>query len=281
MSPEGARVGERGVLVTGASRGIGRVVAETLAGRGWRVALVARDRRALDEVLGGLPGEGHRALAFDVADEAAWQGAAAELTGIGAVVCAAAILDPIGPVGSYSAAAFRRTLDVNVVGTLLAVTACLDGLRARRGGVVTFSGGGATGPLARFDAYAASKAAVVRLSENLAVELAADGVRVNCVAPGFVATQMHERTLSAGPELAGAGYFERTRDELRRGGVPASEAAELVSLLLEDGAFSGKLLSAQWDPWRESAFRARLACEPDLATLRRIDGMFFAALGEA
>jgi NAD(P)-dependent dehydrogenase (short-subunit alcohol dehydrogenase family) len=273
-----AAASERCVLVTGASRGIGRVVAETLAGRGWAVTLIARDERALAEVAAGLTGDGHRAFALDVADEEAWQRLAPELAGIGAVVCAAAILDPIGPVGTYSAATFRRTLDVNVVGTLLAVTACLDGLRAQRGSVVTFSGGGATGPLARFDAYAASKAAVVRLSENLAVELAADGVRVNSVAPGFVATQMHERTLSAGPELAGAGYFERTREELRRGGVPASEAAELVSLLLEDGAFSGKLLSAQWDPWRDETFRARLKSEPDLATLRRIDGMFFGAL---
>jgi NAD(P)-dependent dehydrogenase (short-subunit alcohol dehydrogenase family) len=266
----------RRVLVTGASKGIGRAVAGTLAQRGWRVVLVARGVEALAAARGSLPGDGHEAFSLDVGDERAWDTLAPQLHDVAAVVCAAAILDPIGPIGSYSAADFRRTLDVNVVGTMLAVKACLPGLRTGGGAVVTFSGGGATAPLPRFDAYAASKAAVARLSENLAVELATDGVRVNCVAPGFVATEMHERTLAAGPELAGAAYFERTQAELERGGVPATEAAELVCLLLEDATFTGKLLSAQWDPWREPAFRERLGAEPDLATLRRIDDVFFA-----
>lgn len=134
----------------------------------------------------------------------------------------------------------------------------------------------------RFDAYAASKAAVARLTENIALELEGDGVRVNCIAPGFVATDMHRTTLAAGPELAGEDYFERTRVEIERGGVPASEAAELACLLLEhdpDAGFTGKLISAQWDPWREPSFQRRLVEYPNLATLRRIDDMFFAACG--
>jgi len=220
---------------------------------------------------------------MDVADESAWERLVLLLDDVQGLVCAAAVLTPVGPIGSYSAADFRRTLEVNVVGTLLAVRACLSGLRASGGAVVTFSGGGATAPLPRFDAYAASKAAVVRLSENISGELARDGVRINCVAPGFVATDIHQATLTAGPELVGADYFERTRTELECGGVPATEAAELVCLLLEDdpdSSFSGKLLSAQWDSWREPSFRRRLAEEPDLATLRRIDDVFFAATGE-
>ena len=220
---------------------------------------------------------------MDVADESAWERLAPRLGDVQGLVCAAAVLDPVGPIGSYSAGDFRRTLEVNVLGTLLAIRACLPGLLASRGAVVTFSGGGATAPLARFDAYAASKAAVARLSENIAVELAGQGVRVNCVAPGFVATDIHQSTLAAGPGLAGADYFEHTRAELERGGVPASEAAELVCQLLEgdpDAPFTGKLISAQWDAWREASFRRRLAEERDLATLRRIDGELFAAVGE-
>jgi 3-oxoacyl-[acyl-carrier protein] reductase len=247
------------------------------------VALIAREEQALERALGELPGEGHEALAMDVADEDAWKRRARNLADVQGLVCSAAVLDPVGPIGSYEAADFRRTLEVNVVGTLLAIRACLPALRACGGVVVTFSGGGGTAPLPRYDAYAASKAAVVRLTENLAVELAGDGVRINCIAPGFVATGIHESTLAAGPGLAGADYFERTRAELERGGVPAREAAELVCQLLEgdrDAPFTGKLISAQWDPWRERSFRRRLAEEPDLATLRRIDDEFFAAIGE-
>jgi NAD(P)-dependent dehydrogenase (short-subunit alcohol dehydrogenase family) len=271
------------VLITGGSKGIGRVTAIALAERGWRVALVAREEHALERARSELPGDDHEAFAMDVADEEAWERLAHRLSDLHGLVCAAAVLDPVGPIGSYTVADFRRTLEVNVVGTLLAIRASLPGLRAARGVIVTFSGGGATAPLPRFDAYAASKAAVVRLSENLAGELAGQGVRINCVAPGFVATGIHRSTLAAGPELAGAGYFEHTRAELERGGVPASEAAGLVCQLLEagpDAPFTGKLISAQWDPWRESSFRRRLADEPDFATLRRIDGEFFGAIRE-
>jgi len=273
----------RRVLITGGSRGIGRAAAGALAERGWRVALLARDEHALESARGELVGEGHEAFAMDVADETAWERLTQRLGDVEGLVCAAAVLDPVGPIGSYAVADFHRTLEINVIGTLLAIRACLPGLRASGGAVVTFSGGGATAPLPRFDAYAASKAAVVRLSENIAVELADQGVRINCVAPGFVATGIHQSTLAAGPELAGADYFEQTRAELERGGVPASEAAELVCQLLEDDAdapFTGKLISAQWDAWREPSFRRRLADERDLATLRRIDDHLFTAIGE-
>jgi NAD(P)-dependent dehydrogenase (short-subunit alcohol dehydrogenase family) len=268
---------DRRVLVTGGSKGIGRVVANALAEQGWTVALLARDEAELERAREALPGEGHECFAMDVADEDAWQRLAASLGDLQGLVCAAAVLDPVGPIGSYRVADFRRTLEVNVVGTLLAIEASLPALRASHGAIVTFSGGGGTAPLPRFDAYAASKAAVVRLSENLAVELAPQGVRVNCVAPGFVATAIHESTLAAGPELAGADYFARTQVELERGGVPATEAAELVCMLLEsdpDAPFTGKLISAQWDDWREAEFQRRLSGEPELATLRRIDDVF-------
>jgi NAD(P)-dependent dehydrogenase (short-subunit alcohol dehydrogenase family) len=269
------------VVVTGGSMGIGRAVAQALARRGRRVLLIARRAEPLEQARADLPGDGHEAQAMDVTDENAWTALEERLTEVDGLVCAAAVLDPVGPVGSYSPTDFRRTLDVNVVGTLLAVHHCLSSLRARRGSIVTFSGGGGTRPLRRYDAYATSKAAVVRLSENLAEELRDAGVRVNCVAPGFVATEIHRATLDAGPEVVGAEYFERTIRDLERGGVPAGETAELACMLLERepmAPFTGKLISAQWDAWRDDEFQTRLAAEPDLATLRRIDNMLFASV---
>jgi NAD(P)-dependent dehydrogenase (short-subunit alcohol dehydrogenase family) len=270
---------DRRVLVTGGSKGIGAAVARWLAEAGAAVVLVARGREALEATRAELAGERHEAHVLDVSDETGWRSLAGALGELDGLVCAAAVLDPIGPVGTYEPGHFRRALDVNVVGTLLAVHHCLPALRSARGAIVTFSGGGAAGPLPRYDAYAASKAAVARLSENLAIELAPAGVRVNCVAPGFVATGMHEATLAAGPAAVGPEYFERTERELAAGGFPAAEAAELVCLLLGDREavpFSGKLISARWDPWREPAYRERLAADRDLATLRRIDGVLFA-----
>jgi 3-oxoacyl-[acyl-carrier protein] reductase len=269
------------VVVTGASRGIGAVVARRLAELGARLALVGRDRRALDDLALSLAGDAHDQVVLDVADESGWTSAAERLAPDGVVhgiVTAAGELGPIGPIGSWSVADFRRTLDVNLVGTLLPIVTLLEPLGAGGGSVVTFSGGGATGAFPRFDAYATSKVAVARLTENLAAELGPRGIRLNCVAPGFILTNMHNATLAAGPELVGADYYQRTRSAMESGGGdPAHLAADLAAFLLSDDSrtITGRLISARWDPWRDEAFRDRLGREPDLATLRRIDDQFF------
>ncbi len=220
-------------------------------------------------------------LAFDVSDAQSWELAHAAVLADGvvdAVVTAAAALAPIGPLGSWDIAAFRRTLDLNVCGTLLAVLACIGELRSTQGSIVTFSGGGATAPMARFDAYATSKAAVVRLTENLAAELDADNIRANSVAPGFVLTPMHDETLAAGPELVGKSYFERTQRAMADRTADSPQlAADLVEFLVSEQSrgITGKLISARWDPWREPEFQDRLRKEKDLATLRRIDDQFY------
>ena len=232
----------------------------------------------------GLPGDGHRALALDVGEQTGWEAAAAagSLEGVDGVVSAAATIDPVGPIGTYAPEEFWRTLRVNVLGTLLAVHTCLRSLEAARGAVVTFGGGGATSPLPRYDAYAASKAAVARLSENLALELGERGVRVNAVSPGFVATEIHAATLRAGPELAGEEYFADTERRIGTGGVPARRAAELTAFLLSEAAegIAGRLISAPWDPWEEPAFQRRLREDPDLARIRRIDDQRFSRVDD-
>lgn len=272
----------RHILVTGASMGIGLAVARRLADDGARVMLVARGTDSLKRAVGALPGDGHTYVAQDVVDLQAWERLAPRLGDVDGVVTAAGMLEPVGPIGSYSPTAFMRTLEVNVVGVLNAVHYSLPALRAARGAVVTFSGGGATAPLPRYDAYAASKAAVVRLTENLAEELRDDGVRVNAVAPGFVATMLHRATLEAGPEQAGRANHDRTLRDLEGGGLPPTEAAELTALLLGPRAegVTGKLISAQWDPWRDTAFLERLANERDIATLRRIDDVLYVPRSE-
>jgi NAD(P)-dependent dehydrogenase (short-subunit alcohol dehydrogenase family) len=267
----------RRILVTGGSLGIGLEVSRELARRGARVMVAARGIEAIEAAIDALEGSGHEGIAIDVADPQSWESAAVRIDAGGelhGVVTAAGVLGPIGPLETVAMDQFAATIAVNLVGTALALQFALPRLRASGGRAVTFSGGGGTGPLARFDAYAASKAAVVRLTENIAAD---GGIEVNCVAPGFVATRMHETTIAAGPDGAGSGYYERTRAQLAEGGFPASEAAELVAFLLSPAAhdITGRLISAQWDPWRDPAFQERLRSEPDLATLRRIDGQFF------
>ena len=272
------RLTARRILVTGGSLGIGLEVSRHLARRGGRVIVAARGMEAIDAAVADLEGGGHEGISIDVSDPSSWRDAAVAIDAGGelhGLVAAAGILGPIGALEQLPAEDVIETIAVNLVGTMLALRFALPRLRAGGGRAVTFSGGGGTSPLPRYDAYAASKAAVVRLTENLA---ARGEIEINAVAPGFVTTRMHDETLAAGAEAAGESYYERTRAQVAQGGFPAQEAAELVCFLLSDHArgISGRLISAQWDPWRDEGFRTRLREDADLARLRRIDEQFYA-----
>lgn len=282
MSDAESRQPGRLIVITGASGGIGTAVAQRLAALGDRLLLVGRQLEALEGLRASLPGGPHATAAVDITDEVAWDLVADRVESDGLVdglVTAAGTMGPIGPPGSWGIREFRRALEVNVVGTMLPIVSLLPSLRAARGAAVLFSGGGATSPFPNFDAYAATKAAIVRLTENLAVELAPDGVRVNCVAPGFVATAIHRATLDAGAKLAGSDFYERTRRVLDAGGDSPELAANLTAFLLspEAAGITGRLISARWDPWEEPSFRERLRSDPTLGMLRRIDDQAFFA----
>lgn len=252
-------------LVTGGSRGLGLACARELRARGWEVAVAARTAERVRAAADELEGAGH---VLDVADPAAFDG----LGPFDALVCAAGVIGPIGPSDVIDPRAFVHAYEVNVLGVLNALRTVPKGAP-----VVAFSGGGATRPFARFDAYAASKAGLVRLVENLA----ADGHRINAVAPAFVVTEMQDAVLAAGPERVGAAYFAKVRDAVQHGGgEDPSLAARCVAWLLSESAegVAGRLIAARWDPWQDGAWAARLRSDADLATLRRIDDEFFTSV---
>jgi 3-oxoacyl-[acyl-carrier protein] reductase len=188
----------RTALVTGAGRGIGRAVAHGLARAGASVALVARTSADLErvaaEVRAAVPGARVCAVAADVAARAAIETAVerviAELGDIDILVNNAGIAQ-FGTVLDTEPDVWERTFRVNVLGTLHATRAVLPGMIARRrGDVVNVAstagekGGATTG------AYAASKAAVLRLTESLAAEVRKHQVRVSAVLPSTVNTEL-------------------------------------------------------------------------------------------
>lgn len=279
------RLDDRLVLITGASIGIGRAVAERCARAGARVIVCARTTEAVEETrafLETLSPKAHLGWPLDVANSARVlelsRRAAAELGGIDGLVNCAGVIGPIGSISEVPLERLQETMAINFFGTVAMCQAFLPILRGHpRKKIVNFSGGGSTAPFPRYSAYAASKVAVVRFTENLAVEEAASALDVNCVAPGFVATRMHAETLKAGPGSAGADYYASTQKQLAEGGVPPEKAADLCAWLLSNGSdgISGKLLSAPWDPWTSAEFQERLRKDKDLGTLRRIDDKYF------
>jgi 3-oxoacyl-[acyl-carrier protein] reductase len=208
------------VLVTGASRGVGRAVAVAFAAAGDRVAVHHRDSAGLAvETVGMLDGDGHVVVQGDLADPAAVSGfvtdAATGLGGIDVLVNNAASIVP-HPIAAVSyedwQAAWRRTIEVNLLGTANAIYCALPFLRRSGSGrVVNVSSRGAFRGEPEQPAYGASKAGLNALGQSLAVALGAEGIAVSTVAPGFVETDMGNQWLQQpqGAQIRAQSPFDR------------------------------------------------------------------------
>ncbi len=271
------------IIITGASRGIGAKVARGCAAQGASLILLARNEIDLQEILKTLQTQDqghHHILGLDVSDEGAVKSFYKDLKKRGihidGLVNCAGILGPIGLLEEVSFSEYKHTFDVNFFGTVSMCIGALPFLKETQGHIVNFSGGGATNAFPRYTAYATSKIAIVRFSENIAYEYENAGISVNAVSPGFIATDIHHETLRAG-ERAGIEYLESTREQLSSGGSSIQKAVNLVVFLLSDESkgITGKLISAQWDPWEQEEWCEQLKTKKNLATLRRIDEKYF------
>ncbi|HYW41803.1 MAG TPA: SDR family oxidoreductase, partial [Bryobacteraceae bacterium] len=185
----------------------------------------------------------------------------------------AAIVGPLGNFWETDAAEWKRALAVDLLAPLDLCRLAVPWMRdARAGSIINVSGGGATTPSPAFSAYGTAKAALVRFSETLAQEVAGDGIRVNCVAPGLMRTALVDEILAAGPERLGEKEFRRITSQVASSAVPPERAARLCVFLAssESAGINGKIISAVWDPWESLAAHADDLRDSDIYTLRRI-----------
>ena len=270
----------RNTLITGGSQGLGRVIVEAFLAEGANVVFCARTAAdvalTLTALTAGLkPGQQLAGLTCDISDPASVASLfvrVAQLGPLHAVVNNAGIYGPIGPTEEVSLAEWTQAWEVNVTGTLLVCQHAVRAMKPLGGGkIVTISGGGATNPMPRFAAYAATKAAVVRLTETLGEEYRADHIDINAVAPGALRTRLTAQVLAAGPEKAGAEFFAKNKKWSDEGAVDPKLGAALCVWLAsaESNGITGKLISAQWDPWKDPA-KFRALATGDVYTLRRI-----------
>jgi len=268
-------------LVTGGSQGLGRYIVEAFLAEGANVLFCARTAadvaRAGTELAAQFPGGPKlKGVVADIADPAsvsALFAAAADFLGpLDAVVNNAGIYGPIGPTEEIPWDEWLQTVNINLSGTLLVSREAIRAMKPRgRGKIVVISGGGATNPMPRFAAYAATKAAVVRLTETLAEELREFHIDVNAVAPGALQTRLMAQVLAAGPEKAGKDFYAQNQKWAEQGAVDPRLGAALCVFLAsrESDGITGKLISARWDPWRDFP-RLRDQLRNDIYTLRRI-----------
>jgi len=237
---------DRLVVITGASRGIGRAIAERLAERGSRVVLAGRNLEAAEAVAKGIRQRGGaaEAVACDVTDEAsvaalvertaAWGGALDVLINNAGLVL-------LRPHEQISLAEWRQVLDTNLTGAWLCTKHASPWLRRSHcGRVINMASVSGVVGMAGRSLYGSSKAGLIHLTRVLALEFVADKVTVNAIAPGTIDTEMSRDVFRQLPEL---------RDKLlasipagRQGQLDEIVAAALFLLSAEAAYMTGQVL---------------------------------------
>jgi len=272
----------KSAIITGASRGLGREIAIQFVQSGANVCLMARteaDLLAVKKELEGMakPDQkiisvvGDVSLEQDVKNICSF--AIERFGNIEILVNNAGVYGPKGAIETNNLTEWQRALNINLMSNVLFSHYLVPHFKQNKyGKIISLSGGGATKPLANLSAYAASKAAVVRFCETLAVELRDYNVDVNTVAPGALNTKMLEEVLDAGPDVVGKQFYENSRKQEESGGAGLSKGAQLCVFLAsqKSDGITGRLLSAIWDNWETMPARLDQFKDGDVYTLRRI-----------
>jgi NAD(P)-dependent dehydrogenase (short-subunit alcohol dehydrogenase family) len=194
-------------VVTGASQGLGKSIAREFVTEGAHVAICSRDAELIDAASAYLKGLAHPdqiifGASCDVSVEKNvekfFHEVRSRLGPVNVLVNNAGVYGPKGESEKVDLQEWVRAIEINLYGTFLPCRFAIRQMKElRRGKIINLSGGGATAPLPRLSAYAASKAAVVRLTETLAEELREFSIDVNAIAPGALNTRLLEEILNA------------------------------------------------------------------------------------
>jgi len=272
----------RGAIITGGSIGLGYAIAEAFVGAGAHVMLCARGEDNLYTARDKLSelARGNQIVAAELADISQEQDvsrlvsrATTAFPCLDILINNAAVVGPIGRTESVAWEAWRQAVEINLLGSVQLCRQVIPAMRSRgRGKILMISAGGATGPDPRFSAYAASKAGLVAFAATLAEELRDDGIDVNCIAPGGLATRMNDEKLAAGPENLEPAVYEQLLKRRQDGGESPRLAAELAVLLAspETDGLTGRLISAVCDDWRHLPDLLSALRDSDVYTIRRI-----------
>jgi short-subunit dehydrogenase len=188
------------VVVTGASRGIGRAIADAFAARDCEVGLVARSEEELNELVLALPGEGHEALPADVGDRDSITRALEDFGRVDVLVVNAGVAN-YGPFRDMDIETVERMTRINWLGTVYTIAAALPGMLDRaRGHIVVVSSGAGVRSFPSAAVYGATKSAQRGFAEALRHELSGTGVSLTTVYPGEIKSHLHDHEQETMPD---------------------------------------------------------------------------------
>lgn len=232
-------------LITGAARGIGRAIAEAYVAEGARVAIADRLAHEAEETAAAL-GADAMAVTMDVTDLASIAAgvAAVEIAwgGIDILVNNAGIFN-MASIDKVTFEDYRRQYDVNVGGTIFAIQAVVPGMKRRGGGaIINFSSQAGRRGEANIVLYCSTKAAVISVTQSLALEFAKDNIRVNAIAPGVIDTPMWDVVDAQFAKYEGKAPGQKKREvglavPMGRMGLPEDIAGPCVFLASDDARY--------------------------------------------
>ena len=270
----------RVAIITGAGRGIGKAIALAYAREGAKLVLAARTHAQLAQTAQEVEACGAETclMAIDVTEAAQVEQLVRltleRFTTIDILVNNAGIAGPIAPLQESDMAEWVRTLHVNLVGTYLCCRAVLPTmLQHQRGKMINVAGAGATNAWRNISAYVVSKAAVVRLTETLALELEGANIQVNALGPGSIHTQMWEELRDGAQRIGDVTMYALGQRVTSGGGASIEQAAALAVWLGSEasGFLSGRLISAVTDNVPLLPAQIEQIMASDALTLRRVE----------
>lgn len=265
------------IFITGGSSGIGKSITERLCKR-HGVIICGRNIDNLIDVAKNTYVLYDRC---DVSDEEdiinSFNRIRNVVESLDVIINCAGSFGEIGRIDKTDSKKWIHTIETNLFGTYFVTKHFLPLLlRSKTRKIINFAGGGAFGTFPNFSAYAVSKSGVVRLTENIADELEHLGITANCVAPGFIATPIHNETLKAGRDKAGDQY-DKVIENMSEVDVDVAlrRVVDCVEFLIssESNGLTGKTISVGFDKWDTEEFKNRIPDinKSDLYTMRRIN----------
>ena len=266
----------KAAIITGAGKGIGRGIARAYASEGAKLVLVSRTLGQVESAAEEARASGAEAsaLAVDVANpdnvRRMVDHTLERYSRVDVLVNNAAILGPVGPLHLNDADHWTQAININVTGLMLCCHAVLPHMIEQGGGkIINLSGAGVTRASETISAYGASKAAVVRFTETLALEMLPHNVSVNALGPGQIDTELLD-PMAGDDSLIEPVMGAMVRRTKSGKGAPLEEAAALAVWLASDASdgLTGRLISATQEDWRELAARIPQIMASDQYTLR-------------
>jgi NAD(P)-dependent dehydrogenase (short-subunit alcohol dehydrogenase family) len=269
-------------LITGASQGLGEHLALSFWRSGWNIALVSRNHHKLERLVSSLekrPNQSAAIFPCDLSDQvqvaAIVDQISSKIPTLKVLINNAAIHGSIGPFIKSDLSLWNKVIQVNFLAPVYLCHGLVDLLaKSNSGSIINISGGGATSLRPNFSAYASAKTALVRFSETIAEELKQKNIRVNCIAPGPMKTDLLKEVCLSSLELVGEKELSTANKVFADDTNSMDRVSDLALFLANEKSkgVTGKIISAVWDRWQVWPEHLSQLQSSDAYTLRRISG---------